>query len=53
MSYVQACIPVGEVDLGYRMMSNFFGQGSFIILDHDTQYISAAKAPISNIYSSG
>ena len=44
---------MGDLDLGYKMTSNFFGEGAMLIVDHSSRNIISGKAPISNIYSSG
>ena len=44
---------MGDLDLGYRMRGAIFGQGAFLVSDHDTESLASADAPVSSIYSSG
>lgn len=49
----QACIPLGDLDLGYSMVGNFFGEGAFLATHHSSQDRATARAPVANIYSAG
>lgn len=50
---LQACLPIGDLDLGYSMVGNFFGEGAFLAAHHSSQDRATARAPVANIYSSG
>ena len=50
---LQACIPAGDLDLGYQLRSNFFGGSAFLMLNHGSQDVPTSTAPVSNIYSAG
>ena len=49
---MQACLPFGDLDLGYDMRASPFN-GTFLVVRHDEESIAAANAPVSTIFSSG
>ena len=48
---LQACLPHGDLDLGYQMHSSVFGHGAYLMLRHEQESIAAANAPVSSVYS--
>ena len=48
---VQACLPHGDLDLGYQMHGAMFGQGAYLMLRHEQESVAAANAPVSSVYS--
>lgn len=49
---VQACLPSGDLDLGYHMWQTPFN-GTYLFTRHSEDSIAAANAPVSTVYSSG
>ena len=45
--WLQACLPHGDLDLGYQMHSTVFGHGVNLMLRHEQESIAAANAPVS------
>lgn len=51
-NFQEACMPIGDLDLGYQMFETPLN-GTFIITRHDEESIAAANAPVSTVFSSG
>lgn len=53
LTFQDACLPLKWLDLSYNLMKTHDGNGAFVIVDADELDDISARAPMSNIYSSG
>ncbi|KAK9806438.1 hypothetical protein WJX73_007437 [Symbiochloris irregularis] len=52
MNFREACLPSGDLDLGYHMWQTPFN-GTYLVTRHSEDSLAAANAPVSTVYSSG
>jgi sortilin len=52
-TWLQACLPVKWMDLGYSLVRTHDAASALVVVDHDEEDPAAAAAPAGNVYSPG